>query len=313
MSLNHIVKDSGLSPLLRTQFAEVKVGSLSANMAVATDGDKNLISATFPSGVPISPYICGIGQPYLTIQSAIDAAVADGHNSQTNAATVIVTSGLYTETVTMAPFVNLSGVSVAAFLKGDINGPSGGQCEIDQMTISPESAGIACSSPSSVTINDSMIAYTSGTVSSLISVSNPSANIFVNNCMLQSPPGVYSIDVSSGSLFVSGSYVFGEFTRATGGNTVFISSLLVNSWIVDGSGTQMSAIDCLLLASGSSAPSINITSQATSNMLNCGVQGNPMFSDVDGDGSGFFNRGGCLVIGGSGVIANVNAFSFPSL
>lgn len=49
--------------------------------------------------------------PYSTVQSAVTAAVADGHNAA-NPATILILPGNYTEPVTMAPGISLVGLDV---------------------------------------------------------------------------------------------------------------------------------------------------------------------------------------------------------
>lgn len=61
-----------------------------------------------------TPYVVGPNQEYTTIQSAIDAAVADGKDAS-DPAVVVVEAGTYAEDITMAPGVFLQAVFFSGY------------------------------------------------------------------------------------------------------------------------------------------------------------------------------------------------------
>jgi hypothetical protein len=317
MSLNHLVQGSPYSTLAG-EFADLKISSLSANQFVATDASKNLVSQSVSGIAPITPYMVGALQPFSTIQAAVNQAVADGHNTSSNAATVFVTSGLYVEDVVLAPFINISGINTGAvYVRGSFSMDFAGTCVIDSILLAPGSLpgiSITGSLGPTVTINDCMIQHDIFSANVCISISG-NATTFINNCFINATI-FNAIDVSGGTLFLNSSVVFAGsslITATNASNTIMLQCILQTNLTVDGANTQQSTVWCLLIPATPGVDVITVTNSGLANSGNSIFVPIPGTNVVAGDGTGSFNRGGCISASGVTSITGVTASVFPTI
>lgn len=145
----------------------------------------------------LTPYIVGTDSKYTSIQSAIDAAVADGA-SDSNPSLVLVKFGTYTEDISLVAGVYLQGLSncaIQAFgvtVIGDITGDYIGMCTMDNISLqgSLTISGTGASQFASQCCN-----YTAGE-NVAITFSNPNCLGTFSKCYIQSSNGAVNNTVN---------------------------------------------------------------------------------------------------------------------
>lgn len=131
----------------------------------------------------VAPLSGGPQTEFSSIQAAINAAVAAGHTSAANPATVEVYPGIYTENVALAPGVNLKGTSVQGRM--DANGTLGITEIVGNMTYA-NSNGLTANQ-NAVTVENISLSVLNGSV--LVFSGTAPAILSFRSCVLQKQTG----------------------------------------------------------------------------------------------------------------------------
>lgn len=254
----------------------------------------------------LTPYIVGqdqIDSEFLSIQGAIDRAVADGA-STSNPQLVIVKAGTYVENIVLAQGIRLLGLQKTSIIDGHISFPATalGACLID-LIIAPTTLGVFTSAIDiDIPFVGSLLPYlqnceiniASGLgagISGIRSASSASSLIAINSTFAVSGVGQIAVDFGpGGTCFLLSSFISSppsETAMVVGSNAPLTGGFgnIINVIIISGSlairGSSMFGGDNCTLLNGSECLRVETTAPTSpSNFTNSSFTGPLTITDT---------------------------------
>lgn len=305
MSLNQLFDNGFIKPWLNVRVNDIRV-------------DGQIIPSVY-----VTPYLVGptgSNSPFTTIQSAINQAVADGHTSVSNPATVFVRSGNYLEDLIMYPYVNLNGISSnGVFIFGSMNIDITGNILIHDVSVTPNlinpGIGVTGGNTGNIFFTDCSFIADINTISPLITLNNTLANVIITNCFFVGSPTVNAIVATKGFSIIRNSLLTGNSSILVTGTSQFINlSCLVNyTTLVDGASAVYINLYSLIATDAISADALTVNNNSACIIISTTFTVNLSFKVCNGDSTGALLKFGCCSLNGNTAIAGVTPIDLPTI